>query len=67
MVAQMNRKIANLLLDKFKDGQPTSPQSIEQALRWTGDIPQKFGPPDLASWIERRKTIRLAKSKAVGL
>lgn len=63
----MNRKIANLILDKHKDGQPTSPQSIEQALRWTGDLPQKFSPPNLDGWAERRKTIRMAKGKAVGL
>ena len=63
----MNRKIANLILDKVKDGYTISPESITKALRFTGDIPQKFRPPNLDGWIERRKTIRMAKGKAVGI
>ena len=62
----MNRRIANLILDKHKDGQPISPRSVNQALKWTGDISKKFSPPNLDGWIERRKTIRLAKGKAIG-
>ena len=62
----MNRRIANLILDKFKDGQPISPRSIDQALRWTGDISEKFRSPNLDGWTERRKTIRMAKGKAIG-
>lgn len=63
----MNRRIANLILDKVKDGYTIKPESISKALQFTGDIPQNFRPPNLDGWIERRKTIRMAKGKAVGI
>jgi hypothetical protein len=63
----MNRKIANIILDKVKDGYTLSPESISKALRFTGDIRQNARALDLDGWIERRKTIRMAKGKAVGI
>lgn len=63
----MNRRIANLILDKVKDGYTIKPESINKALQFTGDISQNFRPPNLDGWIERRKTIRMAKGKAVGI
>ena len=63
----MNRKIANIILDKVKDGYTVAPNSIAKALRFTGDLPQNVRSSNLDGWIERRKTIRLAKGKAVGI
>jgi hypothetical protein len=54
---------ANKLLDAVKDGQNTRPSAIVEALFTTGDL-QKITPTfDLDGWLERRKTIRMARSK----
>ena len=54
---------ARKLLDNLKDGQHTRQSNINEALHTTGDLPRSTPTFDLDGWIERRKTIRLAKSE----
>lgn len=59
----MTLEKANKLLDALKDGQQTRPSDIKEALFTTGDL-QRITPAfNLDGWLERRKTIRVARSK----
>jgi hypothetical protein len=59
----MTTEEANKLLDALKDGQQTRPSDINEALYTTGDLQRRTPTFDLDGWNERRKTVRLAKSK----
>lgn len=63
MVAEMTLDEANKLLDAVKDGKFAQQKLINQALFATGDLRKISAPFNLDGWIERRKTIRLARSK----
>ena len=53
---------ANKLLNALKDGKFAQQKLINQALFKTGDLRKISAPFNLDGWIERRKTIRMARS-----
>ena len=58
----MTTQEANKLLDAVKDGRFAQQKLINQALFATGDLRKISAPFNLDGWIERRKTIRMARS-----
>jgi hypothetical protein len=54
---------ANKLLDAVKDGKFAQQKFINEALFTTGDLQEITPTFDLDGWLERRKTICLARSK----
>jgi len=58
----MTTQEANKLLDAVKDGRFAQQKFINQALYATGDLRKISAPFNLDGWIERRKTIRMARS-----
>ena len=53
---------ANKLLNALKDGKFAQQKLINQALFATGDLRKISAPFNLDGWLERRKTIRMARS-----
>ena len=58
----MTTQEANKLLNALKDGKFAQQKLINQALFATGDLRKISAPFNLDGWIERRKTIRMARS-----
>jgi hypothetical protein len=58
----MTTEEAHKLLDALKDGHNTRPSAIDEALFTTGDLQEITPTFNLDGWLERRKTICLARS-----